>query len=137
MRKEKKVTENERAELQEKLKAKVVEAITEIQNDMPCLRMLGSKHVWDGASDDVFDTLEKAVVEIVRQGQPLQVGDRAYDLIGEVAWEAVTFLDKIAHDRLELEKLLKKKCAELVKGSVHRRSKSKRLVQNPDRRMIV
>lgn len=126
MEKEEKDADKESAEQQQQLREKVVEAITRIQNDMACLRMLGSKHVWEGASDEIFDALEKAFVRIVRKGQPLPHGDEAYDVIGKIAWEGVTFLDKIAYDRLELDKLLKRKCAELVNGSPRSRHKSRR-----------
>ncbi len=126
MAKEEEQPSKESDEQQQQLKEKVVAAITQIQNDMLCLRMLGSKHVWEGASDEISDALEKAFVQNVRRGQPLQHGDEAYNVIGEIAWAGVTFLDKIASDRLELEKLLKKKCAELVNGSARSRWKDKR-----------
>ena len=109
-----------------------MEAITGVQNDMPYLRVLGSKHGWESASDDIFDAVENAFVQFVRKGRPLQEGDDAHDTISEIAWEAVTYLDKIAYYRIELDKLITEKCAELVTRSVRRNCKAKRRARNRD-----
>ena len=115
------------AELQERLKEKVLETVAEFETDIMCIRSLGCrKHMWDGACHDVFDTVEEALVRIVRKGTPLQERDDAHEAIGDIAWAVITYLDNISGDRVELDNILNEKCAELVNGSPCRRWKTER-----------
>ena len=106
-------------ELQEHLKKKVDEIIAEWQSDLGLMNSLRggfSKHIRDGVYDDVFDEVKEALVQIVRNGEPLSDHSDAYDKIGEIAWEVVPFLDGISEPRSQLNRIIRRKCEELVKG---------------------
>ena len=105
-------------ELGQRLKKETVNAMMEIQNDIRYMGLLnGPKHVLENASDDIFDAVEQAFVNIAREGRPLQEGDPAYEVFPDIAASVVYFLEKIASDWIELDRILNKKCMELAKSS--------------------
>jgi len=127
MRKEKNKETDVTAQQQAHLKTKVLDVVAEMQNDVVHTRQLGSsKHLWEGACDEVYDEVESVLADIVKGNNPLHEDEDACGIVSEIAWAAVTFLYKTAWERYELDVILEKKCAELMNGSAFGRWKTKR-----------
>ena len=130
--KEEKDAKNE-DEMRDRLKKQVDAIITELQSDVHGMRCMGgSKHIIDGARDEVFDEVEKVFINIVRQGKALEEGDDAHDAIGEIAWATMEFIEETAHERIKLDTLVLDKCEELVKGNAYVRWMKKKRAKVSD-----